>query len=72
VAGNTFDRNNRGVAFVNARNLRVEQNLFTRNRVAVVFVEGDNSGSSMAGNTFGTGALRNARIFQRVRGSQGI
>lgn len=72
VAGNTFNWNNYGFAFINARNLRLENNLFTRNRIAAIFVEGNNTGSSMAGNTFGQGAQRNASIFRRIPGARGI
>ena len=72
VAGNTFNWNNYGFAFINARNLRLENNLFTRNRIAAIFVEGNNTGSSLAGNTFGQGAQRNARIFRRITGARGI
>ena len=72
VAGNTFVGNNRGFAFVAAANLRLENNLFIRNRIAAVYVQGDNTTSSMAGNTFGTGGQRNGRIFQRIAGSQGV
>lgn len=72
VAGNTFNWNNYGFAFINARNLRLENNLFTRNRIAAIFVEGNNTGSSMSGNTFGQGAQRNASIFRRIPGARGI
>jgi parallel beta-helix repeat protein len=53
VAGNTFVGNNRGFSFVNARNLRLENNRFFRNRIAAISFEGVNTGNSMSGNTFG-------------------
>jgi len=72
VEGNTFTQNNYGFAFINARNLRLANNLFTRNTAAAIFVEGINTGSAAVGNTFGTGGQKNARTIQRVRGATGV
>lgn len=72
VAGNTFNWNNYGFAFINARNLRLEGNLFTRNRIAAIFIQANNTGSSMSGNTFGTGSQKNARIVRRIAGARGL
>jgi parallel beta-helix repeat protein len=72
VEGNTFTQNHYGFAFINARNLRLANNLFTRNTIAAIFVEGNNTGSAAVGNTFGTGGQRNAKTFQRVRGATGV
>ena len=72
VAGNTFAGNRRGFGFVDASNLRLENNLFIRNRIAAIAVSGDNTGSSMAGNTFGAGGQRNGQTVQQLAGPQGI
>ncbi|MGB8852028.1 MAG: DUF4347 domain-containing protein [Pirellulales bacterium] len=52
VAGNTFTGNNYGFAFIGANNLRLEQNAFSRNSVAGIYIEGDNRGSSQTSNVF--------------------
>ena len=72
VQGNTFTQNHYGFAFINARNLRLANNVFTRNAIAAIFVEGINTGSAAVGNTFGSGAQKNARIIQRLRGATGV
>ncbi|MFM8415397.1 MAG: beta strand repeat-containing protein [Planctomycetota bacterium] len=72
VEGNTFTQNHYGFAFINARNLRLANNTFTRNTIAAIFVEGRNTGSVATGNTFGTGAQKNARNIMRVRGATGV
>ena len=72
VEGNTFTQNHYGFAFINARNLRLANNVFTRNAIAAIFVEGINTGSAAVGNTFGTGAQKNARTIQRLRGATGV
>lgn len=72
VQGNTFTQNHYGFAFINARNLRLANNLFTRNTIAAIFVEGNNVGSTAVGNTFGSGGQKNAKTFHRVRGATGV
>ena len=72
VAGNTFDQNNFGFAFVNARGLQLANNLFTRNRNAGIYIQGNNTGSLMVDNVFGTGASRNRRNIQRAYGARGL
>jgi parallel beta-helix repeat protein len=72
VEGNTFTLNHYGFAFINARNLRLANNVFTRNAIAAIFVEGNNLGSVAVGNTFGAGAQKNARTIQRLRGATGV
>jgi parallel beta-helix repeat protein len=72
VEGNTFTQNHYGFAFINARNLRLANNVFTRNAIAAIFVEGINTGSVAVGNTFGSGAQKNARTIQRLRGATGV
>jgi len=71
VAGNTFTANNYGFAFIGANNLRLEQNLFTRNSVAGIYVEGDSRGSSQVRNEFGKSrADRNKVNLLRAQGSK--
>jgi len=72
VQGNTFTQNHYGFAFINARNLRVANNVFTRNTIAAIFIEGNNVGSVAVRNTFGTNGQRNARNVMRVRGATGV
>jgi len=72
VEGNTFSQNNYGFAFVNAQNLRLANNHFTRNNIAAIFVEGNNSGSVAVNNTFGQGVQSNGRTLKRVRGASGV
>jgi len=72
VEGNTFTQNHYGFAFINARNLRLANNVFTRNTIAAIFVEGVNTGCVAVGNTFGTGGQKNAKTFHRVRGATGV
>jgi hypothetical protein len=72
VEGNTFTQNNYGFAFINARNLRLSRNVFTRNTIAGILIEGNNQGSVSTGNTFGKGTQKNGRDVQRVRGAQGL
>ncbi|MFM8984878.1 MAG: right-handed parallel beta-helix repeat-containing protein, partial [Planctomycetia bacterium] len=71
VAGNTFTGNNYGFAFIGAQNLRLERNLFTRNNVAGIYIEGDSRGSVQTGNSFGGPRQdRNKAHVLRARGSQ--
>ena len=72
VQGNTFTRNNYAFAFINARDIVLRQNTFTRNTVAGIYVDGDNTGSSIARNTFGTGTNKNQANIVRRFGSRGI
>lgn len=72
VAGNTLTGNNYGVAFVNARNLRVENNVVSRSHTAAIVIDGNNRGSSIAGSSFGQGAQRNTRNFWRLCGARGL
>lgn len=72
VQGNTFTRNNYGFAFIGARDLSVRQNNFTKNTITAIYVEGDNTGSSIARNTFGTGTNKNQANIVRRFGSRGI
>jgi parallel beta-helix repeat protein len=72
VQGNTFTQNHYGFAFLNARNLRLANNSFSRNTIAAIFVEGNNQGSVAVANTFGAGGQENAKTFQRVRGATGV
>jgi parallel beta-helix repeat protein len=67
VAGNTFTGNNYGFAFIGAQNLRLERNLFTRNNIAGIYIEGDSRGSTQATSTFGRGAERNKQDVVRAR-----
>jgi len=72
VAGNTFTNNNIGFGFVNAQNLVLRQNSFTRNRGTAIYVEGNCVGSSQTRNVFGTGVNKNKATISRLRGSRGI
>lgn len=69
VTGNTFNRNNYGFAFVNAQNLSLRQNAFTRNTVGI-FIQGICTGSTQTGNVFGTGRAANGVNVQRARNAQ--
>jgi parallel beta-helix repeat protein len=70
VEGNAFTSNNYGFAFIAARNLTLRNNTFTRNGTAGIFIEGDSSGSTQAGNTFGTGSQRNKVNVLRAKKSR--
>jgi hypothetical protein len=72
VTGNMFARNNYGFGFVGARGLRLIGNIFVRNTIAAINVDGDNTGSSQTTNTFGTGANANKANIVRAKGSRGI
>lgn len=72
VTANTFARNNYGFGFVAARNLRLAGNIFARNSIAGIHVEGNNTGSSLGINTFGTGASQNKANIIRAKGARGI
>ncbi len=72
VTGNEFTNNNVGFAFVGAQRLALIGNRFTRNGNAGIFVEGVNTGSRQAENTFGTGSNRNKTNIKRQNGARGI
>ena len=72
VTANTFSRNNYGFGFVGARGLRLTGNTFVRNSIAGIHVDGNNTGSSQAANTFGSGVNSNKATIIRARGSRGI
>jgi nitrous oxidase accessory protein NosD len=71
VAGNTFTGNNYGFAFIGANSLQLRQNVFTRNSIAGIYVEGDSRGSNQSGNAFGTTrADRNKANLLRSQGAR--
>ena len=78
VRANTFAGNNYGMAFVNARNLVFggttagRGNTITTSSIAAVFIEGDCTGSSATGTTYGTGPQANAKKIQRTSGAKGL
>jgi parallel beta-helix repeat protein len=72
VTANTFSRNNYGFGFVGARGLRLTGNTFVRNSIAGIHVDGNNTSSSQAANTFGSGVNSNKATIIRARGSRGI
>ena len=67
VQGNTFSNNRYGFAFIGARHLRLTRNHFERNQFTAIFMQGNNAGSSRAGNTFGAGNRTQARSVTRSR-----
>ncbi|MFM8579671.1 MAG: right-handed parallel beta-helix repeat-containing protein, partial [Planctomycetaceae bacterium] len=70
VRGNTFNVNNYGFAFMAARGLALDGNLFTRNGIAAIYIEGDSSGSTQSGNQFGRGRDRNKADVRRASKSK--
>ena len=78
VRANTFNGNNYGMAFINARSLIFggpsvgDRNTINTSSIAAVFVEGNNTGSAQIGTILGTGNRANAKPINRVKGSSGI
>ena len=73
VIGNTFTNNNIGFGFVNAQNLTLRQNTFSRNRGTAIYVEGNCLGSVQTANSFATARPdRNGKTMMRFRGSRGV
>jgi len=66
VRGNTFTGNNYGFAFMGARGLALQSNLFTSNGIAGIYIEGDSSGSTQSENAFGRGRDRNKVNIRRA------
>ena len=78
VRANTFNGNNYGMAFINARSLIFggpsvgDRNTINTSSIAAVFVEGNNTGSAQIGTILGTGNRANAKPVHRVKGAVGL